>query len=792
MTVCLSLPPQVRVTVTTGWVLGEGPCGAGCSLAKIGDSTMGQRRQLTKSDKYYFGKWTRRYPYPDADLLDITDHVNQNISGHIIDVDVPLQWVQEQATFYLDINATRGYTKVLLEGHSWKNANLQNCDQPCKYDLYQNIFPDLINKAPLVIFKPVYRVKLDEVTQIPIRALDDDGDAVVCRAARYIEMGDVRTMPNTSISHHCVVTISAFKQDNMEAGDSGIINLIIDEYQSYDKDISVSYVTMSPTPVQFLIEIVADTTRPEFTNPAACMKHNTKASIFQVYVGSNVNIPLSAVPSRNSPSFVNIRKFQLKLLPRDKNVSIPSVVSAQTSQRELQAHLKWRVGSGMIGKYLISVVAVDSNGYASEECNFEVDVQRANYTAGIRCLIDAVCTVPVFAHDDSQNVQQITHMTIANVSRALSRLDTSDIGYVIVDGARVYQTDVTLSSSTVGIVEICLNIDFSLGKQTAHCLTIDFYDYHPCITNYGICGTGGTCYQNETNLSEVYCVCDQEHRGQFCDQKFDPCSEDYCATNGTMQCFFDPPVIPSITCYCLPGWTGTRCETWAECLGGPCTNNGECLPGNAVSEYECSCQTGFSGRNCSVIETVTPTPKEARSSVIVQNISATTSTTLMSSTTKITTTSGVKHLRMTTNPSEVLIGQPVTLICEPGDLTGFSAVSFMQISKVKGDGSLQRLVEMISGSQRPAIIDSSYFFRSAQTSGCLTFDQGVRLTMTFPHAQESDTGKYRCSMSYVGHGVTGELKQGQLEASGDLHVWDAKSITDELTRLRHSCNCTSP
>ena len=49
---------QVRLTVITGWTLGQGPCGPNCTYRNIGDATDVQRNSQTNSNKFYFGRWT--------------------------------------------------------------------------------------------------------------------------------------------------------------------------------------------------------------------------------------------------------------------------------------------------------------------------------------------------------------------------------------------------------------------------------------------------------------------------------------------------------------------------------------------------------------------------------------------------------------------------------------------------------------------------------------------------------------------------------------------------------------
>ena len=51
------------------------------------------------------------------------------------------------------------------------------------------------------------------------------------------------------------------------------------------------------------------------------------------------------------------------------------------------------------------------------------------------------------------------------------------------------------------------------------------------------------------------------------------------------------------TCRCVPGFTGTECETdVAECSSTPCQNEGTCTDGN--NSYRCDCKPGYTGAAC--------------------------------------------------------------------------------------------------------------------------------------------------------------------------------------------------
>lgn len=54
-----------------------------------------------------------------------------------------------------------------------------------------------------------------------------------------------------------------------------------------------------------------------------------------------------------------------------------------------------------------------------------------------------------------------------------------------------------------------------------------------------------------------------------------------------------------ITCYCVPGYTGTYCQIDInECLSQPCSNNSTCVDG--INRYECRCPAGYTGHACEI------------------------------------------------------------------------------------------------------------------------------------------------------------------------------------------------
>uniref|UniRef100_A0A665X8D2 Protein eyes shut homolog n=1 Tax=Echeneis naucrates TaxID=173247 RepID=A0A665X8D2_ECHNA len=97
------------------------------------------------------------------------------------------------------------------------------------------------------------------------------------------------------------------------------------------------------------------------------------------------------------------------------------------------------------------------------------------------------------------------------------------------------------------------------------------------------------------------CVCTPGWVGEFCQYVADAClmKPNSCLNGATCITTSPASSSPQHTCKCLPGFTGTRCETEiSECDSSPCQHNGTCL--DLLGRYECQCAPGFLGKNCEV------------------------------------------------------------------------------------------------------------------------------------------------------------------------------------------------
>ncbi|XP_071952127.1 uncharacterized protein [Antedon mediterranea] len=110
---------------------------------------------------------------------------------------------------------------------------------------------------------------------------------------------------------------------------------------------------------------------------------------------------------------------------------------------------------------------------------------------------------------------------------------------------------------------------------------IEKADIDECTTNP--CLNGATCF----NFGGSYvCSCVPGYTGTDCETDIGECAQPQpCLNGGTYRCD------------CPPGYGGINCEINVnDCSPNPCLNGGQCT--DLISDYNCSCQMGYSGRNC--------------------------------------------------------------------------------------------------------------------------------------------------------------------------------------------------
>ncbi|KAI3363575.1 hypothetical protein L3Q82_012165 [Scortum barcoo] len=115
-------------------------------------------------------------------------------------------------------------------------------------------------------------------------------------------------------------------------------------------------------------------------------------------------------------------------------------------------------------------------------------------------------------------------------------------------------------------------------------------DQRPCLN-------GATCVMEDSG--EYTCLCPEGFYGRNCQLKAGPCHQRRSPCKNGGLCEDADGFAEVLTCRCLAGFTGPRCETNVDdCLMKPCANGATCLDG--VNRFSCLCPSGFTGRFCTV------------------------------------------------------------------------------------------------------------------------------------------------------------------------------------------------
>lgn len=103
----------------------------------------------------------------------------------------------------------------------------------------------------------------------------------------------------------------------------------------------------------------------------------------------------------------------------------------------------------------------------------------------------------------------------------------------------------------------------------------------------------GTC-ENSVDNTGYTCTCATGFTGSDCETAAQ-CLSGPCQNGGTCT---DSADLSAYTCSCEPGFTGNACETAAQCDSNPCQNSGSCADSADLSDYTCTCAEGFTNENC--------------------------------------------------------------------------------------------------------------------------------------------------------------------------------------------------
>ncbi|XP_076133782.1 protein crumbs homolog 1 [Alosa pseudoharengus] len=144
-----------------------------------------------------------------------------------------------------------------------------------------------------------------------------------------------------------------------------------------------------------------------------------------------------------------------------------------------------------------------------------------------------------------------------------------------------------------------------VGYMGTNCSTeVDVCEGHACAN-------GATCLHG---VNKYACLCAENYTGSYCEDKVEEipwylvvhkmrpklpvtiCGDElrnYACFNGGNCSELE------LSCDCLPGFIGHRCEQELdECKSNPCLNGGYCR--NLVNKFQCVCEMSFGGERCQV------------------------------------------------------------------------------------------------------------------------------------------------------------------------------------------------
>ncbi|XP_060598147.1 uncharacterized protein LOC132751939, partial [Ruditapes philippinarum] len=108
-------------------------------------------------------------------------------------------------------------------------------------------------------------------------------------------------------------------------------------------------------------------------------------------------------------------------------------------------------------------------------------------------------------------------------------------------------------------------------------------------TGYNQCLNGGTCAYRDIQHT---CDCVPGYTGSTCETDIDECLSLPCKNNGTCV-----DVVNGYICNCSDGYEGQSCETDIDdCVENPCGSGGECV--DKVNGFSCNCRQGYTGDVC--------------------------------------------------------------------------------------------------------------------------------------------------------------------------------------------------
>ncbi|XP_045183563.2 uncharacterized protein LOC123541998 [Mercenaria mercenaria] len=604
----------VTVDLISGWVLGTGPCGPGCSSSDIGRSTLSTRSLITESDPYRFGNFTSDYFDRKTDRTitqDMSAVVHRTYNETVIDVSEQGKWEQELLHFEFILSNKTEKFDINFDGLSWRHLTLpaQLYGGSVKWHMQVRVSTKLRsdtgkpNRSPQTIIKPYYRVKLEKVTEIRIPVIDPDEDLVQCENEYYVEGGIISTHPppNVHIHKNCTIYINASVSSNYTDDSWIAVPLALRDYTrekiKYGDDTYLpgDIFSLSSSPSQFIVQVLANLAAPEFVKPTLEGNHN-----FILYREATwrIGIYAKAVENTTIDSLTVIGRHgeNLKMSALRQDTLRPQVKYTTVS---------WKPPNGDSTSHIACVRAADNTGVESTEQRcfiLHVHDEVFNYTAKalkgkpyfadipapdhfVRCKVQTTCVLALYVNSSSNITRiQVTESYVESY-------EFSPIELVTHKGEQMYKMDLSFEHHVHGKNRICFMASDENGVNSQEmCIRIQIEPLDPCLS--APCHNSGECKMNITT-GGYSCKCIPGFSGKFCEIKFDPCDPDPCDSTGTLLC----TGYSSLLCYCKPGYSGRTCsENINDCFNDSCNGHGVCT--DKINGYECGCYERYNGTRC--------------------------------------------------------------------------------------------------------------------------------------------------------------------------------------------------
>ncbi|XP_052273089.1 uncharacterized protein LOC127873320 isoform X1 [Dreissena polymorpha] len=619
-----------NIELITGWILGKGPCGTNCSRASIGKSTLATRALLESQNYWYFGEFSTDYtvsPSQNVDIFwtgirNITQIVQANMTENVIAVSENAKWEQEMAKFSFELTPDTLNEDLNFDGNYWRNLSLQytymrdlTSDWFLRWHLQTQINHEIRNdtrkrnKCPITLLRPIYRVKLNEISTIQLPYIDTDEDFVKCSLSQFIEAGDLFfAFPGIKVSEKCSITVDASYSNGFIDSTWIAIPITMRDYPTsvimFGNNTITPYQSMCTFSVQFVVQILEHLDIPMFVAPTKEDGHE-----FYLFSGATWSTSVYAQAAKNT----TIEEFIITVRNME-NITIRTLHDYEGGDPRVRyAEISWTPSSQEEAHHIVCITAVNNTGMESEIRCFTLYVKSQQFnksteTANVKpyfidvpgvddflsCPVDATCVIPIFVKSN----RTVSHLNV--IDNFIDEIAPGSISQTTHRNENVFKIDLSFHHSTSGKWNVCIQAVDDLSQMSEPlCINLMFQPEDPCFSTP--CENYGLCIKQADLSGFYYCECFHGYTGMTCETAPNPCDPDPCihgscfANQNPFYCFCsDDPETGQENAY-----TGTICDRRKDfCTASSCNNRSMCVSG--ISNYTCDCFSRYSGSNCEI------------------------------------------------------------------------------------------------------------------------------------------------------------------------------------------------